>query len=53
MTTSWLDEWDVRPLLIDQPEENFFFREAANRRQIILVRPDEVAGEALGYVIEV
>lgn len=43
-----LDEWDVRPLLIDQPEENLdpssayddlvpFFREAANRRQIIMV----------------
>ena len=43
-----LDEWDIRPLLIDQPEENLdpssiyddlvpFFREAANRRQIIMV----------------
>jgi len=43
-----LDEWDVRPLLIDQPEENLdpssvyddlvpFFREAATRRQIIMV----------------
>lgn len=43
-----LDEWDVRPLLIDQPEENLdpssvyddlvpFFREASNRRQIIMV----------------
>lgn len=43
-----LDEWDVRPLLIDQPEENLdpssiyddlvpFFREAAMRRQIIMV----------------
>jgi hypothetical protein len=43
-----LDEWDVRPLLIDQPEENLdpssvyddlvpFFREAADRRQIIMV----------------
>lgn len=43
-----LDEWDVRPLLIDQPEENLdpssvyddlvpFFREATNRRQIIMV----------------
>jgi hypothetical protein len=43
-----LDEWDVRPLLIDQPEENLdpssvyddlvpFFREASRRRQIIMV----------------
>jgi hypothetical protein len=43
-----LDEWDVRPLLIDQPEENLdpssvyddlvpFFRDAAERRQIIMV----------------
>jgi ABC-type lipoprotein export system ATPase subunit len=43
-----LDQWDVRPLLIDQPEENLdpssvyddlvpFFREAAERRQIIMV----------------
>jgi len=43
-----LDEWDHRPLVIDQPEENLdplsvytdlvpFFREAATRRQIIMV----------------
>ena len=43
-----LDEWDTRPLLIDQPEENLdpksvfedlvgFFREAARRRQVIMV----------------
>jgi len=43
-----LDEWDERPLVIDQPEENLdprsvyadlvpFFREAARRRQIIMV----------------
>jgi len=43
-----LDEWDHRPLVIDQPEENLdprsvytdlvpFFREAARRRQIIMV----------------
>jgi len=43
-----LDEWDVRPLIIDQPEENLdprsvladlvpFFRDAAKRRQIIMV----------------
>ena len=43
-----LDEWDLRPLVIDQPEENLdpksvyadlvpFFREAAKRRQIIMV----------------
>jgi hypothetical protein len=43
-----LDEWDTRPLLIDQPEENLdpssvqsdlvpFFRDAAKRRQIIMV----------------
>ena len=43
-----LDRWDARPLLIDQPEENLdpssvyddlvpFFREAADRRQIIMV----------------
>jgi hypothetical protein len=43
-----LDRWDPRPLLIDQPEENLdpssvyddlvpFFREAAKRRQIIMV----------------
>jgi predicted ATPase len=43
-----LDQWDRRPLLIDQPEENLdprsvyselvpFFREAAKRRQIIMV----------------
>lgn len=43
-----LDRWDERPLIIDQPEENLdpksvfgqlvpFFREAAKRRQIILV----------------
>ncbi len=43
-----LDQWDTRPLLIDQPEENLdpssvyddlvpFFREAAARRQIIMV----------------
>jgi energy-coupling factor transporter ATP-binding protein EcfA2 len=43
-----LDQWDRRPLIIDQPEENLdprsvyedlvpFFREAARRRQIIMV----------------
>jgi energy-coupling factor transporter ATP-binding protein EcfA2 len=43
-----LDTWDLRPLLIDQPEENLdpssvygslvpFFRDAALRRQIIMV----------------
>jgi AAA domain, putative AbiEii toxin, Type IV TA system len=43
-----LDQWDQRPLLIDQPEENLdprsvysdlvpFFRDAAKRRQIIMV----------------
>lgn len=43
-----LDKWDSRPLVIDQPEENLdpssvqedlvpFFREAATRRQIIMV----------------
>ncbi|MEQ1564647.1 MAG: TrlF family AAA-like ATPase [Myxococcota bacterium] len=43
-----LDRWDERPLIIDQPEENLdpksvfsdlvpFFREAAERRQIIMV----------------
>jgi len=43
-----LDEWDDRPLIIDQPEENLdprsvyselvpFFRDAARRRQIIMV----------------
>jgi ABC-type cobalamin/Fe3+-siderophores transport system ATPase subunit len=43
-----LDRWDRRPLVIDQPEENLdpnsvfevlvpFFREAARRRQIIMV----------------
>jgi hypothetical protein len=43
-----LDEWDFRPLVIDQPEENLdpssvysdlvpFFRTAAHRRQIIMV----------------
>jgi hypothetical protein len=43
-----LDEWDERPLVIDQPEENLdprsiyadlvpFFRDAAQRRQIIMV----------------
>jgi hypothetical protein len=43
-----LDEWDVRPLIIDQPEENLdpasvfstlvpFFKAAARRRQIIMV----------------
>ena len=43
-----LDEWDTRPLVIDQPEENLdprsvfadlvpFFRNAAKRRQIIMV----------------
>ena len=43
-----LDEWDFRPLIIDQPEENSdprsvyadlvpFFREAAQRRQIVMV----------------
>jgi energy-coupling factor transporter ATP-binding protein EcfA2 len=43
-----LDKWDSRPLLIDQPEENLdpssiyddlvpFFRDAAKRRQIIMV----------------
>lgn len=43
-----LDDWDTRPLLIDQPEENLdprsvfselvpFFRTAAKRRQIIMV----------------
>lgn len=43
-----LDEWDGRPLIIDQPEENLdprsvyadlvpFFRDAARRRQIIMV----------------
>jgi hypothetical protein len=43
-----LDTWDLRPLIIDQPEENLdpssvytelvpFFRDAAARRQIIMV----------------
>jgi energy-coupling factor transporter ATP-binding protein EcfA2 len=43
-----LDTWDLRPLVIDQPEENLdpssvyselvpFFRDAATRRQIIMV----------------
>ena len=43
-----LDRWDIRPLVIDQPEENLdpssiygslvpFFRDAATRRQIIMV----------------
>jgi len=43
-----LDEWDQRPLIIDQPEENLdprsvyeelvpFFRDAVRRRQIIMV----------------
>ena len=43
-----LDQWDRRPLIIDQPEENLdprsvyadlvpFFRDAAKRRQIIMV----------------
>ncbi len=43
-----LDKWDLRPLLVDQPEENLdpssvngelvpFFRDAAARRQIIMV----------------
>jgi hypothetical protein len=43
-----LDRWDLRPLVIDQPEENLdpssvfselvpFFRDAAARRQIVLV----------------
>jgi energy-coupling factor transporter ATP-binding protein EcfA2 len=43
-----LDQWDLRPLIIDQPEENLdpssvhtelvdFFRTAAKRRQIIMV----------------
>jgi energy-coupling factor transporter ATP-binding protein EcfA2 len=43
-----LDKWDCRPLVIDQPEENLdpssvqadlvpFFRDAATRRQIIMV----------------
>lgn len=43
-----LDKWDERPLIIDQPEENLdpksvftelvpFFREAALRRQIVMV----------------
>jgi energy-coupling factor transporter ATP-binding protein EcfA2 len=43
-----LDEWDRRPLIIDQPEENLdprsiftdlvpFFRDAARHRQIIMV----------------
>jgi hypothetical protein len=43
-----LDRWDVRPLVIDQPEENLdpsstyddlvpFFRDAATRRQIVMV----------------
>ena len=43
-----LDRWDIRPLVIDQPEENLdpssvnddlvpFFRDAANRRQIVMV----------------
>jgi energy-coupling factor transporter ATP-binding protein EcfA2 len=43
-----LDEWDLRPLVIDQPEENLdpasvfstlvpFFKLAARRRQIIMV----------------
>jgi len=43
-----LDRWDLRPLIIDQPEENLdpssvhselvqFFRDAAQRRQIIMV----------------
>jgi energy-coupling factor transporter ATP-binding protein EcfA2 len=43
-----LDQWDQRPLIIDQPEENLdpcsvysdlvpFFRDAARRRQIIMV----------------
>jgi energy-coupling factor transporter ATP-binding protein EcfA2 len=43
-----LDKWDMRPLVIDQPEENLdpssvndelvpFFRDAASRRQIVMV----------------
>lgn len=43
-----LDQWDLRPLVIDQPEENLdpssiydslvpFFRDAALRRQIVMV----------------
>jgi hypothetical protein len=43
-----IDEWDRRPLLVDQPEENLdpksvfeelvgFFRDARTRRQVILV----------------
>jgi hypothetical protein len=43
-----LDEWDLRPLIIDQPEENLdprsvytdltpYFRDAARRRQVIMV----------------
>ena len=43
-----LDRWDLRPLLIDQPEDNLdprsifdelvpFFREVATRRQVIMV----------------
>ena len=43
-----LDQWDQRPLLIDQPEENLdprsvytelvpFFRDATRRRQVIMV----------------
>lgn len=43
-----LDQWDIRPLVIDQPEENLdpssvqadlvpFFSDAARRRQIIMV----------------
>ena len=43
-----LDKWDSRPLVIDQPEENLdpssvqadlvpFFRDAAKRRQIVMV----------------
>jgi hypothetical protein len=43
-----LDEWDARPLIIDQPEENLdprsvyadlvpFFRDAAKKRQIVMV----------------
>ena len=43
-----LDQWDQRPILIDQPEENLdprsiyddlvpFFREASTRRQVIIV----------------
>jgi predicted ATP-dependent endonuclease of OLD family len=43
-----IDQWDLRPLIVDQPEENLdpqsvydelvgYFREAKRRRQIILV----------------